>query len=60
MAQQLEQLHRKELALAKVREELEQLKAQKVKQLEGIADLNAAAAKEQLLEALEDETRTNA
>ena len=60
MAQQLEQLHRKELALAKLREELEELKAEKVKQLAGIAELNAAAAKEQLMAALEDETRSNA
>ena len=60
MAQQLEQLHRKELALEKVREELEQLKAQRVKQLEGIADLNAEAARDQLMEALEDEARSNA
>jgi len=37
VAQQLEQLHRKELALEEVREELEQLQAQKIKQLEGLS-----------------------
>lgn len=60
IVQQLEQLHRKELALEKVKGELEQLKAQHVKQLEGVSELNAAEAKEQLMEALEDTTRSNA
>ncbi|MEM9416741.1 MAG: ribonuclease Y [Bacteroidota bacterium] len=60
MTHQLEQLHRKELALDKVKEDLEQLKVQKAQQLEGIAHLSAEKAKEQLLEALEDEAKANA
>lgn len=60
ISHQLEQLHRKELALEKVRKELEHLKTQKAQQLEGIAHLSTEEAKKQLLEALEDETRANA
>lgn len=60
VAQQLEQLHRKELAIEKVREGLEQLKAQKAQQLEGLAHLSKEEAKKQLLEALEDEAKANA
>ena len=60
MAQQLEQLQRKELALEKVKDDLEQLKVQKAQQLEGIAHLSAEEAKEQLLEALEDEAKADA
>lgn len=60
VAQQLEQLHRKELALEKVREELGQLKAQKAQQLAGIAHLSTEEAKKQLMEAMEDEAKANA
>lgn len=59
IAQQLEQLHRKQSALEKVRGELDQLKAQRVKQLGEIADLSAETAHQQLMEALEDEARAN-
>ncbi len=60
MTQQLEQLHRKQIALEKVRNELDQLKAQRVKQLEDIADISVETANQQLMEALEDEARSNA
>ena len=60
IAQQLEQLHRKQSVLEKVRDELDQLKAQRVKQLGEIANLSAEAANQQLMEALEDEARSNA
>jgi ribonucrease Y len=60
IAQQLEQLHRKQSALEKIKDELDQLKAQKVKQLGKIADLSAETANQQLMEALEDEARANA
>jgi ribonucrease Y len=60
VAQQLEQLHRKQSALEKVRSELDQLKAQRIKQLEEIADLSTETANKQLMEALEDEARSNA
>ena len=60
MAQQLEQLHRKEMALEKVRKELAQLKVKRAQQLEGVAKLSAEEAKKQLMEALEDEARSNA
>ena len=60
MTQQLEQLHRKQIALEKVRSELDQLKAQRAKQLEDIADISAETANQQLMEALEDEARSNA
>jgi ribonucrease Y len=60
IAQQLEQLHRKQSALEKVRGELDRLKAQRVKQLGEIADLSAETANQQLIEALEDEARANA
>jgi ribonuclease Y len=60
VAQQLEQLHRKQSALEKVRSELDQLKAQRIKQLEEIADLSTETANQQLMEALEDEARSNA
>lgn len=58
--QQQEQLHRKELAVEKISNELEQLKFQKMQQLESIADLNVAEAQKLLVEALEDETRSKA
>jgi ribonucrease Y len=60
VAQQLEQLHRKQSALDKVRSELDQLKVQRTKQLEEIADLSIETANQQLMEALEDEARSNA
>lgn len=60
MTQQLEQLHRKQIALEKVRSELDQLKAQRAKQLEDIADISVETANQQLMEALEDEARSNA
>ncbi|XWN35734.1 MAG: ribonuclease Y [Roseivirga sp.] len=60
VAQQLEQLHRKEIALERVREELEQVRAQRAKQLESIAELSAETAKQQLMEALEEEARSRA
>ena len=60
IAQQLEQLHRKQSALEKIKDELDQLKAQRVKQLGKIADLSAETANQQLMEALEDEARANA
>ncbi len=60
VAQQLEQLHRKQSALEKVRGELDQLKVQRIKQLEAIADLGTEAANQQLMEALEDQARSNA
>ncbi len=55
---QLEQLHHKELVLERKNDELEQLKLQKMKQLEGIVDLDVTKAKELLMEALEDEARS--
>jgi ribonuclease Y len=60
IAQQLEQLHRKQIALEKAKSELDQLKNQRVKQLEDVANLSAEAANQQLMEALEDEARSNA
>ena len=60
IAQQLEQLHRKQIALEKAKNELHQLKIQRVKQLEDVANLSAEAANQQLMEALEDEARSNA
>jgi len=60
IAQQLEQLHRKQMALEKAKTELDQLKAQKIKQLKNVANLSAEAANQQLMEALEDEARSNA
>ncbi len=57
---QQEQLQRKESALEKVRAELEQLKNQHAKQLEKVADLSTEQAKEQLMQALEDEVRSDA
>ncbi len=57
---QLEQLQRKETALEKLQEELEQLRIQRAKQLEKIADLSAEEARQQLMEALEDEAWSNA
>jgi len=60
ITQQLEQLHRKQIALEKVRSELDQLKVQRAKQLENIAGLSVEDANQQLMEALEDEARSNA
>lgn len=60
ITQQLEQLHRKQSALEKTRGELDQLKVQRIKQLEKIADLSIETANQQLTEALEDEARSNA
>jgi ribonucrease Y len=60
ITQQLEQLHRKQSALEKVRSELEQLKAQRIKQLSEVANLSAETANQQLMEALEDKARANA
>ena len=60
ITQQLEQLHRKQIALEKVRSELDQLKVQRAKQLENIAGLSVEDANQQLMEALEDEAKSNA
>jgi ribonucrease Y len=60
IAQQLEQLNRKQIALEKVKNELDQLKNERVKQLEQVANLSAEAANRQLMEALEDGARANA
>lgn len=60
IAQQLEHLNRKQIALEKAKSELSQLKDQRVKQLEGVANLSAEEANQQLMEALEEEARSNA
>jgi len=60
VSQQLEQLQRKQGALEKVKSELDRLKAQKVDQLEKMADLSVETANQQLMEALEDEAKSNA
>lgn len=57
---QLEQLQRKENVLGKVKEELEQLRKKRYEQLEQVADLSVEEARKQLMEALEDEVRSNA
>mmetsp|Transcript_10281 Transcript_10281/g.23757 ORF Transcript_10281/g.23757 Transcript_10281/m.23757 type:complete len:507 (-) Transcript_10281:1693-3213(-) len=60
IAQQLEQLHRKKMALEKVEGELHQLKVQRMQQLEDVADLNVEEANQQLMDTLENEARSNA
>ena len=60
IAQQLEQLHRKQSALDRIRIELDQLKTQRIEQLENMANLSAEAANQQLMEALEAEARPKA
>ncbi|MCU0317953.1 MAG: ribonuclease Y [Amoebophilaceae bacterium] len=60
IAQQLEQLHRKQSVLDKIRAELDQLKAQRIEQLEKMADLSTEAANQQLIEVLEAEARSKA
>ena len=60
LVKQLEQLQIKGNALGKLKEELEELRTQRAKQLEDIADLSAEEARKQLMEALEDEVRSGA
>ncbi len=59
ITQQLGQLHRKQLALDKVKEELNQLKTEEAKQLEVIAGMSQEDAKQQLMQVLEDEARSD-
>ena len=60
ITKQLEQLHRKEVMLARVREELEQLKTQKTQQLQQIVHMDLEAAQAELIEELKDEARSRA
>jgi len=60
IVQQLEQLHRKQIVLEKAKNELHQLKIQRAKQLEGVANLSVESASQQMMEALEDKARSDA
>lgn len=60
ITKQLEQLHRKEVALARTREELEQIKAQRTQQLKQASNLNTDEVEKELVEALKDEAKSKA